>query len=333
MRAPACCGSASSRLKRAFAVEDEGDASVTAPTPLAIEAAQPILIGAEAGERPAGAALLQRQDRGAVDRRRRGLGFLAPHGVDGDRGHRSQRAARQAGQPADAGDEGRGLDRRRARLEARAASLRRDPFPRRRPARLRLDRQLQLHRAEGPEERRLRHAAGLRHAPRHHPVLRAARDSASRRRRSSISPRPSPIRSTPTSRAACSTTPSASGSPTGRPRPTIPTTTRTTASRPTTIIATARAWPIPRGCGRCSPGGRTSSRYSTTRGSGLRHLPADSHLTSWLDRMGVDFDVDHRPRPRPRGQGAARALQGRADRRASGVPHRQHARRAAELHR
>ncbi len=31
------------------------------------------------------------------------------------------------------------------------------------------------------------------------------------------------------------------------------------------------------------------------KGSGLRHLPADSHLTSWLDRMGVDFDVitDH----------------------------------------
>jgi len=31
------------------------------------------------------------------------------------------------------------------------------------------------------------------------------------------------------------------------------------------------------------------------RGSGLRHLPADSHLTAWLDKMGVDFDVitDH----------------------------------------
>ncbi len=30
-------------------------------------------------------------------------------------------------------------------------------------------------------------------------------------------------------------------------------------------------------------------------GSGLRHLPADSHLTGWLDRMGVAFDVitDH----------------------------------------
>jgi N,N-dimethylformamidase len=31
------------------------------------------------------------------------------------------------------------------------------------------------------------------------------------------------------------------------------------------------------------------------RGSGLRHIPADSHLTAWLDKMGVDFDVitDH----------------------------------------
>ena len=31
------------------------------------------------------------------------------------------------------------------------------------------------------------------------------------------------------------------------------------------------------------------------RGSGLRHIPADSHLTAWLDKMGIDFDVitDH----------------------------------------
>ncbi len=35
--------------------------------------------------------------------------------------------------------------------------------------------------------------------------------------------------------------------------------------------------------------------YNDPRGSGLRHIPADSHLTGWLDRMGVDFDVvtDH----------------------------------------
>jgi N,N-dimethylformamidase len=35
--------------------------------------------------------------------------------------------------------------------------------------------------------------------------------------------------------------------------------------------------------------------YNDPLGSGLRHLPADTHLTGWLDRMGVDFDVitDH----------------------------------------
>ncbi len=32
-----------------------------------------------------------------------------------------------------------------------------------------------------------------------------------------------------------------------------------------------------------------------SRGSGLRHLPADSHLTAWLDKLEIDFDVitDH----------------------------------------
>ncbi len=41
-------------------------------------------------------------------------------------------------------------------------------------------------------------------------------------------------------------------SPTGRPiRQQSRRTQATTASRPTTIIATARAWPIPRACGRC----------------------------------------------------------------------------------
>jgi N,N-dimethylformamidase len=35
--------------------------------------------------------------------------------------------------------------------------------------------------------------------------------------------------------------------------------------------------------------------YNDAAGSGLRHLPADTHLTGWLDRMGIDFDVitDH----------------------------------------
>ena len=35
--------------------------------------------------------------------------------------------------------------------------------------------------------------------------------------------------------------------------------------------------------------------FNDEAGSGLRHLPADTHLTGWLDRMGVAFDVvtDH----------------------------------------
>jgi len=35
--------------------------------------------------------------------------------------------------------------------------------------------------------------------------------------------------------------------------------------------------------------------FNDAAGSGLRHLPADTHLTGWLDRMGVAFDVvtDH----------------------------------------
>lgn len=31
--------------------------------------------------------------------------------------------------------------------------------------------------------------------------------------------------------------------------------------------------------------------YPDIRGSGLRHYPADSHLTAWLDNQGYDFDV------------------------------------------
>ena len=35
--------------------------------------------------------------------------------------------------------------------------------------------------------------------------------------------------------------------------------------------------------------------FNDTAGSGMRHLPADTHLTGWLDRMGIAFDVvtDH----------------------------------------
>ena len=35
--------------------------------------------------------------------------------------------------------------------------------------------------------------------------------------------------------------------------------------------------------------------FNDARGSGLRHFPADSHLTGWLEANGFDFDVitDH----------------------------------------
>ena len=46
--------------------------------------------------RSARAALLQRQDRGAADPGLRRLGFHAPHGLDGDRGYRSEQACMES---------------------------------------------------------------------------------------------------------------------------------------------------------------------------------------------------------------------------------------------
>ena len=238
-------------LKRAFAVDDEGEASTTAQRPVARCRRSRSSSARRAPPTARRGAASTARSRRRASRASRAWDFARRMGTHGDRGHRAQRPARPAGQPADARHEGRGVDRRRARLEARAAHVRRHPFPRRRPARLRLGRRFQLHRAEGHEERRLRHAAALRAASRRHPLLRAPADRQAARPRSATSPRPSPIRSTPISRAACSTSRSASASPSGRPRPTIPTTTRTTGCRPTTSTATARASPTPRICGRC----------------------------------------------------------------------------------
>ena len=52
-------------LKRAFAIDDEGEASTTGAS-LALDVPQPAMIGAEAAARSSGQALLQRQDRGAA---------------------------------------------------------------------------------------------------------------------------------------------------------------------------------------------------------------------------------------------------------------------------
>ena len=62
--------------------------------------------------------------------------------------------------------------------------------------------------------------------------------------------------------------------------------------------------------------------FNDAAGSGLRHLPADTHLTGWLDRMGIAFDVVTDHDLHDKGVEILALLQGRADRRASGVPHR-----------
>ena len=77
------------------------------------------------------------------------------------------------------------------------------------------------------------------------------------------------------------------GAPSAEPQPS----TRTTASRPTTRIAMAAASAIRaalRPILTMRPGFLT---FHDPRGSGLRHLPADSHLTDWLEEKGIAFDV------------------------------------------
>ena len=62
--------------------------------------------------------------------------------------------------------------------------------------------------------------------------------------------------------------------------------------------------------------------FNDAAGSGLRHLPADTHLTGWLDRMGIAYDVVTDHDLHEKGVELLALLQGRADRHASGVPHR-----------
>ena len=120
-------------LKRAFAVDDEGEASTTAAA-LALDAPQPILIGAEAAaDRPA-----QRCFNGKIEAPRiagvaawdfaRRMATLeiedsGPNGLHGRLVNLPTRAMK-----------GAVVDRRGARLEGSASSIRRHPFPRRRPA-------------------------------------------------------------------------------------------------------------------------------------------------------------------------------------------------------
>ena len=71
--------------------------------------------------------------------------------------------------------------------------------------------------------------------------------------------------------------------------------------------------------------------FDDARGSGLRHFPADSHFSDWLEAKGIAFDVitdedlDE--------EGSLLAATRRGDRLAPRIPHAGHARRAAGLRR
>ena len=238
-------------LKRAFAVDDEGEASLTAPAARARRRA------ADPDRRRVGAATGRRSAASTARSRRRAIAGVAawdfsrrmesleiedtgPNGLHGRLVNLPTRAMKGAAWT------GAERDWKHAPHHYAAIHFHDDDLHD-----CGWEEDFTLHGAEGPEERRLRHAAALRHASRHHPVLRAARRSASRRRRSSISPRPSPIRSTPISRAACSTSlpPAVADWKAARQQSRRPQGLRPLDLQPST--ATARAWPIPRACGRC----------------------------------------------------------------------------------
>ena len=102
-------------------------------------------IAADASRRPAGR-----------------LGFFAWHRHPGDPRHRSARMPRPTGEHADARDGRHAMERARAVLASCARRLRCDPFPCRRPGRLRLAGGLHLDRAGRHAQRRLRAASDLR---------------------------------------------------------------------------------------------------------------------------------------------------------------------------
>ena len=246
-------------LKRAFAVDDEGEAQTTAPTPCRSTPPQPILIGAEpATDRPA-AALLQRQDRGAGDRRRRRLGLRPPHGESmeiedtGPNGLHGRLVNLPTRAMKGAAWTGAERDWRRAPHHYAAIHFHdddlhdcgwADDFSFTVPKDMTsgvygMQLSCGTHRDVIPFFVRPagRQAAGQGLLPRLDLHLSGLLQLLARRVRRGV--------------------------PQARRRleglsATIPTTTRTTASRPTTITATARAWPTPRTSGRCSPGGRIS---------------------------------------------------------------------------
>ena len=289
-------------LKRAFATDDEGDASLTAPT-VVVEAAQPILIGAEAAkDRPAHRCFNGKIEAPAIagiaawdfSRRMESLEIedTGPNGLHGRLVNLPTRAMKGASWT------GAERDWKKAPHQYAAIHFHDDDLHD-----CGWDDRFQLHRAG--------RAAG---------AASTAWRCRARPHRDVIPFFVRPAAGKPTAKVVYLASTFTYQVYTNFQRglfnddfrlrvaaveglaATIPTTTRTTGSRPTTIIATARAWPIPRACGRCSPGGRTSWRCSTSAARAcatcrpIRISPAGS--TS----MGVDFDVvtDHDLTPRAR---------------------------------
>ena len=203
-------------------------------------------------------------------------------------------------------------------------ALRGHPFPRRRPARLRLADRFHVHGARRPAERRLRGAPGVRGRRGDDPVLRAPAARPARAPGPASSSRPSPTMSTPTSRAGSTTDAYRARVAAWGARPwTIRTTTATTGCRPTTstrdgsgIAYSSRLRPIMT----MRPG---FLAYVDARGSGLRHLPG-RHASGRLARRAwaIEFDVVTDEDLHAEGAGAAGPVQGRAHAAPSGIPHR-----------
>ncbi len=72
--------------------------------------------------------------------------------------------------------------------------------------------------------------------------------------------------------------------------------------------------------------------FNDARGSGLRHYPADTHLLAWLEAKKSPSTSSPTKTWTMKAR-VARALQGGADRIASGISHPRHARCPANLHR
>ena len=195
-----------------------------------------------------------RSDRQAVRGDRRVMGFLRRHQHPRRQGQGAVSVPRHHRELPDTGHDRLQLGRSGVRLEDRARTIWRHPFPRRRYRRRALGDQLRMDGAEGHQQQVLRGQADLEGWRRGlHPVLGGAATSARRPRRSPTWFRPSATWPMPTSisptmpavRSCWSIACRSCSSRTCSCRSIV-----NTAARSTTPIPTAAASACRRGCGR-----------------------------------------------------------------------------------